>query len=188
MDDALLVRRFEGLGDLSRDRQRLGDRDRPARDALREIVALDELHHQRGDVVGLLQPVDRADVGMVERGEHPRFAFEAGQPIGIVLERTRQDFDRDLAPQPRIARAVDLAHPPDAQQPLDLEDANAPSREQHARRRDEPGHEARPTARRSGRPPAAPASDSTSRRSVGSSAHACARHASRSADGRSRAS
>ena len=35
MDDALLVRGFERVGDLPRDRQRLVDRDRAARDALR---------------------------------------------------------------------------------------------------------------------------------------------------------
>ena len=36
MDDALLVRRFERVGDLPRDGQRLVERDRPARDALGE--------------------------------------------------------------------------------------------------------------------------------------------------------
>ena len=93
-----------------------------------EIVALDELHHERVDAVGIFQPVDRADVGMIERGEHARFAFEAGQAVGVVLERARQDFDRDVATQPRVARAVHFAHPADAQQPLHLEDAEAPAR------------------------------------------------------------
>ena len=36
MDDALLVRGFERLGDLPRDRQRFVERQRPARDALGE--------------------------------------------------------------------------------------------------------------------------------------------------------
>ena len=47
MNDPLLVRRFERLGDLLRDRQRLVERDRAARDPLREVLALDELHHER---------------------------------------------------------------------------------------------------------------------------------------------
>ena len=47
MDDALLVRGFKRFGDLFRDRQRFVDRDRPARNALRQIVALDEFHHER---------------------------------------------------------------------------------------------------------------------------------------------
>ena len=47
MDDPLLVGRFERLGDLLRDLQRLVDRDRPARDALGQRLALDELENQR---------------------------------------------------------------------------------------------------------------------------------------------
>ena len=46
MDDALLVRRFEGVGDLPGDRQRLVEWDRPARDPLRQILALDQFHHE----------------------------------------------------------------------------------------------------------------------------------------------
>ena len=42
MDDAVIVRGFEGLRDLTRDRQRLVDRDRSAGDALREIFAVNE--------------------------------------------------------------------------------------------------------------------------------------------------
>ena len=53
MDDPLLVRGFERLGDLLRDRQRLVERDRAARDPLRQILALDEFHHERGDAVAL---------------------------------------------------------------------------------------------------------------------------------------
>jgi hypothetical protein len=49
MDDALLVRRFERVSDLLRDGQRLGDRDRPARHALCEVLALDEFHHKCAD-------------------------------------------------------------------------------------------------------------------------------------------
>ena len=47
---------------------------------------------------------------MVQRGEDLRFALEAGEPIGIGREHVRQDLDRDIAPELRIARAIDLAH------------------------------------------------------------------------------
>ena len=53
MDDALIVRGFERLGNLPGDRQRLVERDRALRDALRQIVAFDQLHHERGDVAGV---------------------------------------------------------------------------------------------------------------------------------------
>ena len=46
MDDALLVRGFEGVGDLPRDGQRVVHRQRLAGDAFGERLALDQLHHQ----------------------------------------------------------------------------------------------------------------------------------------------
>jgi hypothetical protein len=45
MDDAQLVCGFEGLDDLLRDRQRLIERDGPARNSLGQILPFDELHH-----------------------------------------------------------------------------------------------------------------------------------------------
>jgi hypothetical protein len=49
MNDAVLVRRFESLGDLPRHRQRLVHGNRAALDLLGEGVALDEFHDQRAD-------------------------------------------------------------------------------------------------------------------------------------------
>ena len=47
VDDALLVRRFQSLGNLPRDRQRLVERDRALRDAVGQRRPLDQLQHQR---------------------------------------------------------------------------------------------------------------------------------------------
>ena len=110
MDDPLLVRGFERLGDLLRDRQRLVERDRAARDALRQILALDEFHHERVHAAGLLEPVDRGDVGMIQRRERLRLALEPRQAFGVRGERVRQDLDRDLAAQRRVRRPIDLPH------------------------------------------------------------------------------
>ena len=49
MDDALLVRRLERLGDLPREGKRVGKRHRAAGDQRREVVALHELHRQGVD-------------------------------------------------------------------------------------------------------------------------------------------
>ena len=64
MDDALLVRGFERVGDLSRDRQGVGQR-RPAHrsprvDELRQILALDQFHHERVRGARVFEAVDRA--------------------------------------------------------------------------------------------------------------------------------
>ena len=111
MDDALLVRGFERVRDLFRNGQRLVKRNRAARDALREIVALNEFHDERGNARTFFKPVDGGDMRMIERGEHFRFALKTREPIGISRERGRQDLNRDLTFQPGVRRPIHLAHP-----------------------------------------------------------------------------
>ena len=74
------VRGLERLGDLARDRAALrrsaaGRR----RDAIGERRPVDELEHERGRAVGFLEPVNAADVRVVERRQHLRFAAETGE-------------------------------------------------------------------------------------------------------------
>src|SRR5205823_4543460 len=63
----------------------------------------------------LLDPIDGRDVGMIERGQRLRFAFEAGHAGGIFGEGRGQDLDGDVARELRIARAIYLAHPAGAE-------------------------------------------------------------------------
>ena len=90
MDDALLVRRGEGLGNLPRQGHGLVQRQRPAGDAVGQRLALDEFEDQRMRLAAVLEAIDRADVRMVERGQHLRFAAEAGEPLGVERERRRR--------------------------------------------------------------------------------------------------
>ena len=83
MDDALIVRGLEGLRDLPRDRQRFVDRDGALPDPVVEGRPLDQLHHQRLGAVGVFQTVDRRDVGVIQGGEHFRFALESRESIGV---------------------------------------------------------------------------------------------------------
>ena len=73
MDDPLLVRGFQRLRNLFRDRQGFiegktggSERTRPTCDELRERRALDELHDQRTDAARFFEPVDVRDVRMIE--------------------------------------------------------------------------------------------------------------------------
>ena len=66
MDDALLVRRVERLGDLPRDRQRLVERDRTSCDAVGERLTLDQFHHERLHTSAVFEAVDGGDVRMVQ--------------------------------------------------------------------------------------------------------------------------
>ena len=110
MDDPLLVRCFKGLGDLPREGQDFGDRHRPARNECRQVLAIDELHHERTDTARFLQAVDVSDVGMVQRRQGLRLAREPCKPFCISSEDARQNLDRDVAIELRIARAVHLTH------------------------------------------------------------------------------
>jgi len=68
---------------------------RAADDRLREVLALDEFHHEGLGAVGVLKPVDRGNVWVIQRGEHFRFALKARQSVSISGERWRQDLDGD---------------------------------------------------------------------------------------------
>jgi len=76
VDDALLVRCDEGLGECRCYREDLLDGEPALGDEPVERLALDELHRQEVNAVRLLDGVDGDDAGVVERGE--RFRFTPG--------------------------------------------------------------------------------------------------------------
>ncbi len=128
MDDALFVRCFERIGDLLCDRQRFVDRNRPPGDPVGEGWTFYELEGQCLDVRTLFEPINRCDVLVIQRGQDLRFASKASQAIGIERERLRQDLQRDVTIQPRIPRAIDLAHPAFAELGEDLVGSDLGSR------------------------------------------------------------
>ena len=48
---------------------------------------------------------------MIERRKRPRLALETREPFRIPRKQIGKHFDRYLATQLRVARAIDLAHP-----------------------------------------------------------------------------
>jgi hypothetical protein len=62
MHDALGMCGLERFHNLTGDRERLVERYRRRLDAIRERLALDELHDQRA----VLDPVDRRDIRMIQ--------------------------------------------------------------------------------------------------------------------------
>src|SRR5262245_17489694 len=110
MDDSVAVRLVERVRDLRRIAQRLVDRQAPAREAVAERLAFEQLHHQEADAVLLTDVVQRADVRVVQAGDGAGLTLEALAQIWIGREMLGQHFDRDEAIEPAIARSVDLAH------------------------------------------------------------------------------
>jgi hypothetical protein len=123
MDDALLVRGFKSVRDLFRDRQCLVERDRSASNALGQIVALDEFHHQRRDAFALFQAVDGRNVRMIQRGEDFGLSLKSGQSVSIPSEHWGQNFDGDVTLQLGVGRSIHLAHAAFANRRDDFVDA-----------------------------------------------------------------
>jgi hypothetical protein len=110
VNDVLLMRRFERIGDLHRDVERLVGRDRTCGDAVGERGAFHELHRERGRLAAALEPVDLRDIRMIERGERFGLALKTRHSIGIVGKRRRENLDGDLAFEVTVGGAIHLAH------------------------------------------------------------------------------
>ena len=71
---------------------------------------------------------------MGQRRNRLRFGLKSRERRRIGRHCLRHDFDRDVAIQPRVARAIDLAHAPGAERSDDLVGAEAcADRKRHVR-------------------------------------------------------
>jgi hypothetical protein len=89
VDDALRVSGLERVGDLHPERHDRVDVERPASQPIPERLAVEQLHHDKMARLRLLDPVDGADVGMIQRRGRPRFTLETLQQIVVVGQRWR---------------------------------------------------------------------------------------------------
>ena len=112
MDHARVVRRLHAGGDLDEDVERLVERERPARDAIGERLSFDQLEGEVTAAAGFLEAVDRGDVRMVQRGQHPRLALESLQAIGVLGNIVGEGLERHGAAQAGVVGEEDDAHPP----------------------------------------------------------------------------
>jgi hypothetical protein len=67
---------------------------------------------------------------VIQRGQRTRLTLEAGDAFGISRQRSRQDFDRDVASQFRVTGTVHLAHAARTDLRRDLVHAQACARDQ----------------------------------------------------------
>ena len=121
VDDALLVRGLERLGDLPRDRERFIERNRSARRFGRPSPRLRRAPSPRMcRPATCLEGIDRRDAGVIERRERFRLALEAGDAVRVLEELLRQHLERDVAPELRVPGPVDLPHPARAERRDDV--------------------------------------------------------------------
>ena len=70
MDDSFLVRDFERERNLPCNRKRVRQRQPTPVNPLGQCVARYQLEDERLDAIALFNPVDRRDIGMIERRQH----------------------------------------------------------------------------------------------------------------------
>ena len=120
VDEALLVRRVERLGDLGEEVDGSLRIERTAfGDDLGEVGALDVAHGEEEDAVVLACLVDRDDVRVVERCRDPRLAQEALAEANVRGEFRSDDLECHLAAEPLLVGAVDRTHPAAPDEGLD---------------------------------------------------------------------
>ena len=84
MDDPLLVRGFEGLGNLLRDGERLIHRDSALGNAVGQRRSLDQFHHERDGARALFEAVNLRDVRMVQGGEDFSLALKPRESVRVA--------------------------------------------------------------------------------------------------------
>ena len=104
MDDVLVVRSFERLGNLSSQFKSLFNRQRTSRQPVRERLAINQLHDEELRAALLVESVDGSDVWVIERGQELRLTVEAGHAVRPLRHVLWEDLDCDLSLELRVLR------------------------------------------------------------------------------------
>ena len=80
VDDPVLMCRLQRLGDLPRDRQRVGDLHRASSDQIGQCLALYQFHDQPAYAAGFFEAVNDDDVGMIQCCQRTCLALGTGGP------------------------------------------------------------------------------------------------------------
>src|SRR6185369_13740864 len=113
-------RRGESRGHLFGDLERALDRQATLLDFVPEVRPFDELADEVRSLSLPPDVEDRHDVRVGERRGRPGLELEPSEAVGVRRIDRRERLDRDLAPEPRVARAVDLPHAAGAEWGEDL--------------------------------------------------------------------
>ena len=74
------------------------------------VLSFEQLHHDEGLPVVLADLVNRADIGMIERGGGAGLPFESRHPNRVLSERIWKDLDRNFASEVLVLRPIHLSH------------------------------------------------------------------------------
>jgi hypothetical protein len=110
-----LARRFQSVGDLNRERQQLIDGEGLAAHLFGKGLAFEQLHNDELLAVGLFDRVDRANVGVIQRGGGSRFTLETLEKLGVLRHFVGKKFESDFASEARVVGLVHDTHAATAQ-------------------------------------------------------------------------
>ena len=110
MDDPLRVRASRASASWIAVSTIAGTAARACDEPCPQRLALEQLHHEERRALVLADVVQRADVGVVQAGDGPRFAREARAALSVGAQFCGEDLDGDRAVEAGVAGLVDLAH------------------------------------------------------------------------------
>ena len=116
MNDALAVRRVEGIGDFDPDGEELIQFHRTAVDQVLERLAAEAFHHDEGMAFMLADLVNGADVGMIQRGGGAGLAAKTLEGLRVLGRIFGQKLQGNEAAELSVLGLVDDSHAPAAKQ------------------------------------------------------------------------
>ena len=125
MRDPLVVRGCETGGDLARVLDGFTLRKCTSLQPPPQCLALEQFRHRVRGAMVRAQVENREDVGMREGGHGLGLPLEPREAVRVAREEVGEDFDRNITIQLRVARPIDLAHPPGADLVEDVVDTEA---------------------------------------------------------------
>lgn len=134
-DDRFRMRGRQPFGQRNGNLHRFGPGDRGTPESLAKRLSVEQLRDRVGDASIRPEIVDGKDVRMRQGGDRLGFALEPLERIAVLRQMVGQHLEGHVAIEPRVARAIDLAHAPGAKQRRDFVGAEpAANGKRHVRR------------------------------------------------------
>jgi hypothetical protein len=112
MHNAFGMRRIERVRHFQAQSQHRFQFHRPRPDAMLQRHPVEKLHGDERLAFFLVNLVDGADIGMVQRGRRLRFALKATQSLRVVRDFVRKELQSHKAVQLQVFGLIDHTIPP----------------------------------------------------------------------------
>src|SRR5438045_2727575 len=101
----------ECISDLNAEIEHQFNLQRLPTDLMPESLPLQQFHGDEGSPIRLVNFVDRADVGVVQRGCSLGFSLKTAKRLYVVGEFIGQELESNVATELQVFRFIDNTHP-----------------------------------------------------------------------------